>query len=335
MNAPAPGAVLVTPTGVQDSPPELQYTDRRAWLYRRRRGVGSSDIAAICGLTTRRSALHIYLDKRGIAPAEKPDRRRDEAAEIGLLMEPVIAELVRRRTGLSVLPHPGTVAHVDEPWMLASVDALLAEGDTAPSGILEKKTRSEHQADEWTEDAPWEVQVQVQWQMAVTGYTWAMIAAVIGGNQLVIHRLQAEPVLHQDLRTIAARFWTDTQQGIEPPADGGDASRALLTARWPKAAKGSVLHAAHDLVAPLLERRAHAKTVLDDWGQELSVVENRLRQIAGDHETVLVGGRPVYTLRSSTHSSADTAALRTAGLYETYRKTTPVRTLQIVGEATQ
>lgn len=52
-----------------------------------------------------------------------------------------------------------------------------------------------------------------------------------------------------------------------------------------------------------------------------------------DAETLLDdNNRPLLTWRSSTRRSVDTAALKSAGLYETYTKVTESRTFKLKGE---
>jgi predicted phage-related endonuclease len=52
---------------------------RDEWLDYRRKGIGGSDIAAICGLSKWEKAIHVYLEKIG----EAPETEMSEAAEWG------------------------------------------------------------------------------------------------------------------------------------------------------------------------------------------------------------------------------------------------------------
>jgi hypothetical protein len=58
-----------------------------------------------------------------------------------------------------------------------------------PSSLLEIKTCSAYQLDEWLAGVPDGPTPQTQWYLAVTGYEQAHVAALLGGNRLVVHRV--------------------------------------------------------------------------------------------------------------------------------------------------
>ena len=58
------------------------------WLAARRKGVGGSDSAAVCGLSRYSSPLEVWLQKTGRKPAT-PD---NEAMQWGRLLEPIVRE---------------------------------------------------------------------------------------------------------------------------------------------------------------------------------------------------------------------------------------------------
>ena len=70
------------------------------------------------------------------------------AKEVGHLVEPLVANIFERRTGLKVYQRKGMFQHPQYPWMLADLDYLvdLPDGGTA---ILECKTTTSNSADNW------------------------------------------------------------------------------------------------------------------------------------------------------------------------------------------
>ncbi|MFI6525146.1 hypothetical protein [Streptomyces uncialis] len=58
-----------------------------------------------------------------------------------------------------------------------------------PSSLLEIKTCSAYQLDEWLAGVPDGPTPQTQWYLAVTGNEQANVAALLGGNRLVVHRV--------------------------------------------------------------------------------------------------------------------------------------------------
>ena len=69
---------------------------KKAWLKERKTYIGGSDIGAILGLSTFKSALDIYLSKT----TDAIDEATSEAAHWGTVLEDVVAKEYSERTGL-------------------------------------------------------------------------------------------------------------------------------------------------------------------------------------------------------------------------------------------
>src|SRR5690606_24085021 len=108
--------------------------DREEWLQARRRGIGGSDAAVIAGVDPFRSPIRLWMEKRG----EIQEEPAGEAAEWGLLLEPVIAAEFERRTGKRVRRRNAILQHPEHEWMLANIDREIVGEDA----ILEIKTTS-------------------------------------------------------------------------------------------------------------------------------------------------------------------------------------------------
>lgn len=186
MSAPTTGR-RVTPTAVRVLAADA---DRDTWLAARRKGIGSSDVAAILGVADKRTAVHVWHDKRG----ELTDDA-GEAALWGTLLEQPIAEEWARRNR-SVVHKVGLIAHVAESWRLATLDRRVAEcpmnREVRTACALEVKCRNAFNAPaRWRTDVPDDVLAQTTWQLAVTGYDHIHVAVLIGGNdyrQTVVRR---------------------------------------------------------------------------------------------------------------------------------------------------
>ena len=73
---------------------------RDEWLAYRRKGIGGSDAAAVLGISPFMTARDLYYDKLGISA--QSDEENWVAKEIGHLLEPLVANIFERRTGLKV-----------------------------------------------------------------------------------------------------------------------------------------------------------------------------------------------------------------------------------------
>lgn len=186
--------------------------DRHEWLEMRRKGIGSSDAAAICGLSPWRTPLHVYADKLGLLP-----ETQSPAMDWGLRLEPAIAEAYREATG-QILVAPPTICHPQYPWMLASADR------TRLDRIVELKTSrsGEGWGDEGTDEIPEQYILQVQHQMAVTGFDLADVAVLIAGSDFRIYTVRANPALRERLIAIEERFWRRVEERRPPEPDWSD-----------------------------------------------------------------------------------------------------------------
>lgn len=204
---------------------------REEWLRARRGGIGSSDIAAILGVTTHGTALHVYYDKIGRLPLEDD---AGEPALWGTLHEETVAREWARRNR-TVVRRVGLVANVDRPWAMCTLDRRCTECPLAhevrESCAVEIKTRDKALAGRWRKGVPDDVLAQVLWQIVVTGYDHLHVAVLIGGNdyrQFVVRRRDHEDVV-ADILTAADRFWNENVTAkVAPEVTGEEPVDALV-----------------------------------------------------------------------------------------------------------
>ncbi len=269
------------------------------WLAARRRGIGGSDVAAVLGMSRYTSPLEVYLDKVGDLPLDRPQAPElVEAAFWGHQHEPTIARVFTHRTGLAVVDGPGMLAHVARRWMLANVDRYVLDERGRPSSLLEIKTRSAYQLDDWLDSVPDGPALQTYWYLAVTGYEHAHVAALLGGNRLIVHRVERDEQLVEHLVEIVGRFWGHVLDRIPPPVDGSAATEELLGHLY-DVRPDAVTVADPAEVLPLLERRRELKAREERTADELREVDNRLKAVAGDAEVVKVQDTVAFTWKQN------------------------------------
>ncbi|MFI1182590.1 YqaJ viral recombinase family protein [Streptomyces sp. NPDC020799] len=308
----------MTPTGVVVAPSAL---DREQWLAVRRTGIGGSDVAAVLGMSRYASPYEVYLDKRGELPLDRPQHPDlAEAAFWGHAHEPTIARVFAERTGLGVVEGPGTLAHVERRWMLANVDRYVLDERGHPSSLLEIKTRSAYQLAEWLHGVPDGPALQTHWYLAVTGYSHAHVAALLGGNRLIIHRVERDEQLVEHLVDLVGRFWRGVLDGTPPTVDGSEATADLLGHLYDVQA-GAVAVADPAEVLPLLERRRELHERAARTDDELREIDNRLKATAGEAEVVKVRGSVAYTWRRNGPFSQKRFATAHPDLAGQYRHT--------------
>lgn len=299
------------------------------WHATRATGLGGSDIAAICGLNPYTSPLAIYHAKTGTPTPRENNPVLDEAALMGHLLEPVVAARFADITGLPAIENPGTLRHPDISWALVNLDRATEEhGET---GALELKTRSSYALNDWLAEVTIDVQIQVQWQLFVTGWSFAYVAALIGGRRTIVHRLDRDQELIDHLISIAGEFWGWVQDQTPPPVDGSVATGKLLDRLHPHGTDSIVVADPFE-VETLLKQRATAKEQIAAGELGAQAAENRLKEIAGDATEVHIRGERAYSWANSHNSHIDWRDLAENHPevdLDAYRVTTPYRTLRV------
>lgn len=270
---------------------------REEWEAVRRAGIGGSDVAGILGLGGKYTGpRHVYEEKHG-----RPTFKGNEYAEIGTEIEGFIARMFTKRSGVETVTPPGTLVHVDRPWMRVNVDRYTTDQPGGPvSGLLECKNRSEYQADQWEDGAvPDAPAIQCHWGMAVGGWDHGYVAALVGGNKLRWVRLERDEEMCEWLVDYCGRwFERHVVEGLPPEADGLEATTDLLGKLWsvkPEAIAEVDMAKAKELRARRADLKAR-ETALDE---ELRTVENEMRLLTGENEIAQADGRPAWTWKQN------------------------------------
>lgn len=214
---------------------------RTDWLALRAMFVSSTESAALFGMSPYMTAFELWHQKHD---NDTSSIDLNERMEWGLVMERTIAKMVALKYGVKVRNLNAYVVH-DEARMGASFDyeiigIELPEGvdGQAPqpivdtvlqdlynqhgAGILEIKNVDwsvfkEHWETGETPSAPEHIEVQVQHQLECIDRQWTAIAALVGGNRLVmIPRLRDKEVGGALVNKINA-FWLTVAGNMAPP----------------------------------------------------------------------------------------------------------------------
>lgn len=211
----------------------IKYDTREAWLTARTTSIGASESAALFGLSpdSRESAYSLWAKKAALVEPEQIDA---EWLEWGQILEEPIAQRYAKRTGavLWTPPTPWCVAvHPRLPFLTATIDRWIVNPGQ-DRGDLEIKNVGAFNSD-WKGDGgglaiPLHIQAQVQHQLAVTGFSYAVVAALIGGNKLETFEVERNPDFIEELEAKAEDFWGKVQRKEAPPADGSEATSKVL-----------------------------------------------------------------------------------------------------------
>lgn len=189
---------------------------REEWLELRRQGIGSSDAAAVVGLSPWHSALEVWLDKIGQAEEKGFDRRRQKKIRAGLAMEPIILALLNQETGLKPRRYNAILQHPEHPFMLANLDYRL------PGNAPVEVKNTEDRRGEWNVPgtAPEYYLIQVHHQIAVTGAEYGLLVALVNGWDLRIIYVERDEEICRLLVEREAAFWECVKNLTPPCLDG-------------------------------------------------------------------------------------------------------------------
>lgn len=293
----------ITPTAYRVLPADAP---RDLWLRERRNGVGSSDVAAIVGVSDYGTAVHVWRDKIGYLN----DEQAGEAAHWGNVLEDAIAQEWCRRNA-SVIRRVGLVANVEQPWMRATLDRMVLECPAAKGeGLreacaLEIKCRSAFKADRWKKAVPDDVLAQVAWQMAVTGYRHIHVAVLIGGNDYRQAVIRWEEVLEAYLVDRAEQLWhVNVAERIEPGWDLTHAAQLIRLDERLHPDRAGVTELDIDGIGHVMEY-AELSAVAGRADRELKAAAARLRQLADGRAAVKFGDELAYELSPRTRQKPD------------------------------
>lgn len=196
----------------------------------RKRSVGASDVAAICGVAAPggRTAWDVWarLTDKLVDPSRADGSGSgNEAIELGNALEDMLVGWAGERLGCEVLRNVIVEGEPDRfsfPTHAQCDGVALAEDDRAP---VEAKTAGLAgpfmNAGEWGEEGSGEIPeaylVQATWQAHILGAHMTHVPAMLGGRGRVLYRVDYNGRLAEMLMERVERFWVKNVKADTPP----------------------------------------------------------------------------------------------------------------------
>lgn len=260
----------------------MAITERQAEL--RRKHLGSSDAAAILGLSPWRSPRDVWIEKTQNLKESEPN----PAMEIGNRFEPVVIDYALERLGAEKAARRNIRRVAKNGIMAANLDCSIYEqnGTTERAIPLEVKWASD--PSEWGKEedgldgVPLHYAVQPMHQMICTGAPRAFLAVCLHGYRAPEFRLYEIVPTAEMLASLEGkevRWWKEHVEGNTPPDDTEPASIETLSRilRTP----GKTITVPDDIVQTWRDFDALAKKhekLADEW-------KARVLEALGDAET--------------------------------------------------
>lgn len=288
-----------------------QEEDEEAWLKARTRGIGGSDVGAICGVSPFTSARQVYLNKTGQYPESmQPNEAATERMHFGHLLEPIVADEYSRRTGAKLINIGATLVHKDYPWALANVDRLIVDTGGRPIGVLECKTTSEYMNDEWESGEILTSYIyQLNWYLWILGLEKGAFACLVGGNKFYHYEVfRNDELLNDVIIPAAKKFWFDNVLALkEPEMQATDTNFA--NSLYNSVVKNSEIMLPDDETNDLANTVFECKAKIKELEKVMEAAQNRLKDRLQDNE---IGYTKDYTIKWSPRSQnrVDTEKLK-------------------------
>ena len=319
-----------------------QEEDEAEWLSARTKGIGGSDIGAICGVSPFTSARQIYFSKTGqFEEALKPGAAAAERMHFGHLLEPIVAdEFAKReltadkgRAGWYLCELNATVCMKGNTWMRANVDRLIMDGSNKPVGILECKTTSEYNNEEWESgDILLSYVYQLNWYMYILDIKWGAFACLVGGNKFYYYEVyRNDELINETLIPKGKDFWFNNVLAVkEPELQATDTE--LANATYASVEKNSEIVLDSDDANDLARTVFECKAKIKELTKVMEEAQNRLKDRLQDHE---IGYCQDYTVkwspRSQTRLDTDAIKKNFPEVYERCKKTINFRVMTVKG----
>lgn len=171
--------------------------------------LGSSDIAAILGLSPWKSPVDCWFEKMG---QPKPiDADKERLFKRGKRLEPVVLDMLEEERGIEICARGARYRDPEYPWMAAEIDAEAIDVDSGERINIEVKTVHPFAAasfgEEGTDEIPIAYAAQATYGQMVTGRRRTLFAVLVGADNLSVYWLDRDEDTIRGIRQKAIEFW--------------------------------------------------------------------------------------------------------------------------------
>lgn len=265
--------------------------------------IGSSDAAAILGVSPWKSELALYQEKIGefheeITPEKQKIFNRGKKFE-PLILEMLLEELIDRGhdveeiTRNERLRDPELHFLASESDMVLRIDGEIISAEAKSVNGFASKLWGEPE----TDDFPIYYQCQTMHDLMVKRRNKCVVAALIGTDDLRIHWIERDEEIIQAIRTKEIEFWERIQRRDPPePTDPEDIKRLY------QIDSGIVLEADEELLE-LIAQASSKKSELKAAETNYEVLSTMIKARMGEAALVLHNGQKLATWKSNKASS--------------------------------
>lgn len=252
------------------------------------------------------------------------DNKNNYKMELSNKLKGFVASEFMLRTGKKVRSINGILRNDKYPFAIANIDRAVV-GEKA---FLECKVTNSFNKKEWTKSVPIHYQIQMNHYMAVSGASYCYVAVLIGNEELVIHKLERDKDLIDEIMKLEKMFWNNCILGDELPMPDGssDYSKTLDTLYKDSKCEEIILFEAEKI----LDRYDEVVKIYKDFEKEKKSIEQYLKLQMKNYEIAYVGDRKI-TWKKQERNTIDTTKLKKEHpeIVAQFIKTTTSRVLKL------
>lgn len=257
------------------------------WLELRTVDITSTEVGALFGLTDSSyipTLFELWHRKKGNYSVEFEENDR---SRWGKRLQDSIAKGIAEDNGWVVRPMTEYM-RVPEHRLGASFDFSI-EG--TPPGILEiKNVDSLVIKNKWIIEgddieAPPAIELQLQHQLLVSNRPYGYIAALVGGNRVLLIRREADKKIHEAIIREADKFWKSIDAN-EPPKPDFERDAETIARLYNHAEPGKVINADME-IEDAMKLFKEANRAATEWAKTKDSIKAHILTKIGDAEKVI------------------------------------------------
>lgn len=231
------------------------------------------------------------------------DDKNSYKMELSNKLKSFVANEFTLKTGKKVRNINGILRNDKYPFAIANIDRAVV-GEKA---FLECKVTNSYSKKVWQMGVPIHYQIQVNHYMAVTGATHCYVAALIGNEELIIHRIDRDEEIIDEIMKLEAMFWDKCILGGEIPAPDGSLDYSIVLQGLYKDSKDEELILFEQ--EKLLDRYDEITAIYKEIEVERKKIEQYIQVQMKEYEVGFIGDRRI-TWKKQSRNTIDTKKLK-------------------------
>jgi len=288
------------------------------YLLERKKGIGASDVAAVCDCSPFGSSLSVWYDKKTKEIIQQED---NIAMDLGTFLEPFLANKFVKQFkkfynfDVELKEMPYILAYDKNDIYRCTLDRYFYD-QTGIFVPVELKSTSEYRKDDWAgEEMPKFYYYQVQWQIFVTGTARAFVGFLIGNRTFDIKVVPRNDKVIDMLVERVNNFWYSfVVPGIAPAPDGSASAQEIINLLNPLETTGKTFIVNEGNIKQLrtmVSEYDSCNDIKKDNEAKMTKIRQQFAMMMGDAEEMVVDGRKIDFKTINKHVSAYDSTYRT------------------------